>query len=228
MHVVVFSYNREEMLGDLLREIMVQGYEGEQHKTTVIDDGSEWSKELNLDRHDNIEIIKTHHEGKMGFWKKWVMARQIVLGSDSDYFLFLPDDVKDVDFETIKAITEQGWDDSLFAVNVINCGRTECWGQFLTGQEDIEINDKTLFETGFVDCGFLTNRYTLEHIDIYPVKHEWFDRDDKSSGVGHQMTQSLRHLGTKMMSVREGLCYHGDHESQMHGKFREQTPLTSK
>ena len=155
------------------------------------------------------------------------MARQIALGSDHDYFLMIPDDISKVDLKTIKAITKQGWSDSLFAVNIINCGRTECWGSFHTGQVPVKINGVTLNEVGFVDCGFLTNRHTLKHIEIHQIHNVWFDREDKSSGVGHQMSNSMRKIGTVMMMPQEGLCYHGDHESVMHGAHRKDVPLKS-
>lgn len=223
MLVIIFSYEREEMLKSLLAELI-------NHEVIVIDDGSKWIgntfRALNLNSFSH-SIIETNHEGKQGFWKKWVMARQIALGSNHDHFLMIPDDVSKLDLETIKAITKQGWEDALFAVNIINCGRKECWGSYYTGQAPIEVNGVTLDEVGFVDCGFLTNRHTLTHIDIHEVPQEWFDRDDKSSGVGYQMSTSMRLIGTRMMMPREGLCYHGDHTSVMHGAHRKDVPLKS-
>ncbi len=223
MLVIIFSYNREAMLWNLLEELI-------DHEVIVIDDGSDWIE--NTFRGLNTQsihhsIIETYHEGKQGFWKKWVMARQIALGSDHDYFLMIPDDISKVDLDSIKAITKQKWEESLFAVNIINCGRTECWGTHISGQKDIEVGNVTLQEVGFVDCGFLTNRHTLEHIDIHEVSESWFNREDKSSGVGYQMTNSMRRIGTKMMMPKEGLCYHGDHESVMHGAHRKDVPLKS-
>ena len=225
MLVVIFSYNREEMLLSLLDELTD---EDNPIETLIIDDGSEWSNRHSIHFRKMCSIIRTNHEGKQGFWKKWVMARQIALGSEHDYFLMIPDDISKLNLEAIKAITKQGWDDAVFAVNVINCGRTECWGHFNTAQMPIEVEGIRLDEVGFVDCGILTNRHTLMHIDIHEVGAEWFDRPDKSSGVGFQMTNSLRALGAVMMMPTPGLCYHGDHESQMHGEHRVKTPLTSK
>lgn len=223
MLVVIFSYNRPKMLANLIKEL-------KDFDIIIIDDGSEFSKEWSLFLQDpfiSLKRIRTYHEGKKGFWKKWVMARQLALGSNHDYFLLIPDDISKVDLETVKQITKQGWDDSLFAVNMINCGRSECWGSYYSGQAPIEINDATLTEVGFVDCGFLTNRHTLKHIDIHEVSDDWFDRDDKSSGVGYQMSISMRLIGAKMMMPQEGLCYHGDHKSVMHGAHRVKTPLKS-
>ena len=83
MLVIIFSYNREEKLKALLKEFI-------NHRVIVIDDGSEWTKpkpyepfgQVNEDPFIFSTLIRTHHEGKKGFWKKWVMARQIALGSE--------------------------------------------------------------------------------------------------------------------------------------------------
>lgn len=222
MLIIIFTYNREEMLLSLVDELGT-------HDVIIIDDGSEWLKEGSPNWESVLlyrQIIRTHHEGKKGFWKKWVMARQIALGSGHDYFLFLPDDIKELNLETIEAITKQGWDDNYFAVNVINCNRTECWGYYRTGQEDIEVNGTTLKEVGFVDCGFLTNRTTMELIDVHEVPPEWFDRPDKSSGVGSQMSMSMRMIGAKMMMPFPGLCYYDwKHDSVMHPKPVNDRPV---
>ena len=224
MLVIIFSYNREEMLSELM--LNLSGF----YEVIVIDDGSAFTEHgiTDFGKHSTVKLIRTPHEGKRGFWKKWVMARQLALGSNHDNFLFIPDDISKLDLDTIEAVNSQGWDEHLYAINVINCGRENCWGHWHTGQEDIEINGKTFFEVGFSDCGILTNRHTMQYVDIDQVPEKWFSRPDKSSGVGYNMTNTMRAVGVKMMMVKEGLCYHGDHESQMHGEFRKQVPLKSK
>lgn len=212
MVIVVFTYEREQMLKRLLFEL--KGY-----YVVCIDDGSEWVKR------DPIELLRTPHEGKIGFWKKWVMAQQIALGIDEDYFLFLPDDITDINLEWLESIKRQGWKESLFAINVINDGRLTCWGHHRTGQEAIKVGDIELNEVGFVDCGFFTNRLTLESIEIKQVPLEWFADKERSSGVGHQLTTSFRKLGVKMMMPTPSLCKHGTHESKMHPELRKKQPL---
>ena len=221
MLVVIFSYNREEMLINLIEEI------NGRYEVIVIDDGSEFKSKTDLDLL-KIGFIRTGHEGKRGFWKKWVMARQLALGSNHDNFLFIPDDISKLDLETIEAVNSQGWDEHLYAINVINCGRDHCWGLWNTAQEDFEINGKTFFEVGFTDCGMLTNRHTMKYVDIDQVPDKWFERPDISSGVGFNMTTTMRQVGVKMMMVKEGLCFHGDHDSQMHPEERKRQPLKSK
>ena len=75
---------------------------------------------------------------------------------------------------------------------MINDGRDFCWGRFKTGQPAIEIETMKLTEVGFVDCGFLSNRHTMSQIKIDRIQDHWFDRPDKSSGVGNQLTKKMR------------------------------------
>lgn len=197
------------------------------HESIIIDDGSDWCDGHNLIGFDST-LIPTIHEGKQGFWKKWLLARQIALGTDHDYFVFLPDDVSDIDIEAIQEITAQGWKDNLFALNILNTGERFRWGKYREIQEDFDLAGRTWKQCDYVDGAFITNRATLEAIEIDPVPRSWFDRPDKSSGVGYQMTQKLRALGCPMMLPDKSLAYHGDHESQMHKEHRKQTKLISK
>jgi len=228
MRITIFTYNRQEMLSNLLEDI------GEEHSGIVIDDGSDWVRELDgplasprFVTAKGVDLYRFDHEGKKGFWKKWDYAIRTDLESKEDWFLFLPDDITDLNLGAIEDLTNQGWDKTLFACNIINDGRTSCWGYFRTGQDNIKIGDMWYTEVGYVDCGFLTNRFTLQNIRIDPVPESWFDRPDKSSGVGAQLTKKFQKLKVKMMSPIPSLCFHGDHESVMHGEHRKDAPLTS-
>lgn len=211
------------MLKSLLKEL--DGFD-----ITVIDDGSNFTKRIGVksDYLTEKSIIRTGHEGKQGFWKKWVMARQICLGSDHDYFLFLPDDFSKVNLEAIKELTKQGWEDNLFAINMLNDKRYSCWGEFSTYTDNFNIGGCEFFEVGFVDCSFLTNRKTLELIDVDQIPEKWFARPDISSGVGYNMTTKMRHFKVPMMMAEPSLVQHGNHYSQMHGDSREDSELSLK
>jgi hypothetical protein len=74
----------------------------------------------------------------------------------------------------------------------------------------------------------LTNRTTIQDVTIDAIPAFWFDRLDKSSGVGYQLSMKFRNLGVKMMIPEYSYCYHGDHESVMHKKHRIAVPLISK
>ena len=187
------------------------------HEVIVIDDGSPECPQVEV-VNNKAKLIRTYHEGKRGHWKKWFIARQIALGSDHDYFLFLQDDLKEVDLETIKKFTVQGWDKQAFAINLLNIGHSG-WGQYeKKDQKNVKIDDCVLSQCGYVDCIYLTNRTTLESIEVEPVPYTWHDRPNKSSGVGYYMTGQMRLIEASMMLPNKSLAYHGKHPSQMHKK----------
>ena len=211
MLITIFSYERKEMLSNLMTEL-------NEFNLSVIDDGSEFTRSIKDSR-----LIRTRHEGKRGFWKKWVIATQIALGSEHDWFLFLPDDVNNVNIKGLEVVTEQGWDKHLIALNVLEFGDRNRWGNYWTGQKEMTIKGVNIRECGYVDGAFLTNRTTLELLPIDQVPNTWFDRADKSSGVGHQMTTKLGKLRVPMLVG--SFAYHGAHDSVMHADHRKKTPL---
>lgn len=226
MLFVIFTYNRQQMLANIVDEL-------DGHEVLIIDDGSDWSKgqdwtyQFNYSPGASVQYIRTNHEGKFGFWKKWVIAQQIALGSGHDYFVFLPDDIHSIDLHTIDEIVSFGWD-SLFAINLMNEGERFRWGKRLTGQPDIEVNEKTFHECCYVDGCFITNRHTLEAFEVEQVSAQWFKRSDISSGVGFQMSAKLAKIGCPMLRPIQTLAVHGDHESVMHKEHRKNNPLITK
>ena len=221
MLIVIFTYNREKMVKELINSVPSH------HRLVVIDDGTKGiNRPLMYDICDTF--YPTQHTGKKGFYNKWQLAFKDFNGSLDDYVCFLPDDVTNVDWESIERFTKQGWDNMRFAINLSNSGTRYRWGKWSTGQPDFEINDMLLQECGYVDGLFITNRHTLEGVTIDPVPESWFTRPDKSSGVGYQLSMKLREKHVKMMIPEFSYLYHGDHESVMHKEHRKAVPLISK
>jgi len=154
----------------------------------------------------DIHIINDSETfGKENFWKRWEQARLYCLASKHDNYLILPDDVTNLDLKEIQRISQSNAN-KLFTCNVINDGRNECWGG------------------SYFDCGGITNRVTLERIQIKEVTKEWFKRRT-SSGVGYQITIQLRKLKAQMYTPEISLCNHGNHISVMHPEERKRVPL---
>ena len=65
-------------------------------------------------------------------------------------------------------------------------------------------------------------------IDIEQVPHEWFNRPNKSSGVGHQITRKFRQQHVTMYTPKTSLVYHGEHDSVMHYEERKRIKLISR
>lgn len=171
-------------------------------------------------------LTRFRHGGKKKFWLKFMMAIDMCKKSDHDTFLFLQDDCMDLKVDELKTIAEH-WKDSEYVINLINDGREQCWGMYRMGLKPIESDNNRLCEVGFCDCIFMTNRKSMQLVEIKPVPAEWFDRDDKSSGVGAQFTKQFRSLGVPLLKPHRSFCTHGDHESTMHKEHRKVLPLIS-
>lgn len=203
MQIIIFSSpQRKRMLNRLLKEL--DGYD-----VYIIDDPNTF--------------------GKRNFWKRYQLAFEVCRKSRHDWFLFMPDDVKDVNLYLIEIIKERiGQRKAVF--NLINDGRLHCWGKTFAKSPDIEIDGVSFEDRGFYDCGGLMNRNTLNTVDIDEVKNSWFNRhgENVSSGVGFQLTRKFRREQIPMYVPEKSLAYHGNHKSIMHPNERRTNKLISK
>ena len=210
MHVIVFSYQREEMLYHVLKEL-------KHEVVTILDDGSDF-----VIKHPNV--IRFKNGGKQKFYQKWQVALLIAEGSESDLFLFMPSDFLNIDLKRIKALHNR-YKHEPYVYNIINDGREMCWNNF----RPITI-DRDTTQVFFTDCGFFCNRSALAKIgftipDVTPQRFQ--RRQDISSGVGQSLTQLFNRHKVKMYKPTKSLAYHGDHESTMHKEQRTIIPLLS-
>jgi hypothetical protein len=218
--VMLFSYNRPEMLNKIVGHLSDNGI-----NYHVLDDGSD-----NFDIDTIVPkgfVTRFTHGGKEKFWLKYMYAVDMCKKSAADTFIFLQDDCLDLNIDELKVIAEH-WKDSEYVINLINDGRDQCWGRYRMGLKPIETDNNKLIEIGFCDCIFMTNRKSLRLVEIKPVPKSWFDRPDKSSGIGAQFTKQFRALGVPMLKPEKSFCFHGDHPSTMHTEHRKQLPLISK
>lgn len=182
----------------------------------IIDDGSDYDIE---NRVDPSRLTQLEHGGKKGFWRIMQEAFKVALDSPHDSFVFLADDFLHVEYLELQNLARY-WKDSEYCINLINDGRDECWGKYRLGLKPIPYGVNQLIEVGFCDCGFMTNRRSLEQIKLEPVPEKWFDRPEKSSGVGYQLTVQFRIHGIPMLKPLKSFAHHGDHESKMHKEHR--------
>lgn len=212
--VIIFSYNRKESLKRVLSSFGAYSNECEIH---VLDDGSTYQFKRDKDI-SKVNYYRLKHTGKKGFYKKWIDALYICQHSDSDLFIFMPDDFYDIDLDRVK-VMHTACKHAPYAYNLYNCGRKVCW----TGVRptEIRIKGENVTEVGFVDCGFFCNRRAIEKLGytMLPIKGEWFDRENKSSGVGYQLSTRFRRGGVLMYMPHKSIANHGDdgtHDSVMH------------
>lgn len=217
--VIIFSYNREESLKEVIDTLHYTERQGEAVEVVVLDDGSPFTI-------DGPNFIKLPHTGKKGFFRKWADAFYIIEKSRPDLIVFMPDDFKRASLNKIVSLHR-----SLkgpYCFNIINDGRNICWTGVKPGPVK-KLKGVEYKRVGFVDCGFFCNLAAIEKLKytIFETSPLWFDRPDKSSGVGYQLSRRLKGLGVKMYKPIRSLAEHGEEPSVMHTDHREKTPLKS-
>ena len=210
MTIIIFTYNRKEMLQRLLDECVGQG------EIFVLDDGSEYDP-APFDA--DCLYIRSEHGGKRWFYQKWRMAFEIAQKATSEDVLFLADDMEQIDFDRLYT------GKSIHVQHLLNTGRTKEWTRIEPKQ--MEWNGESYHKVGFVDCAYKTNKATLSKIGWYqpaPPVH-WFASDKISSGVGYTQSRLFVERGVPMYLPNVTIAHHGDHESQMHPELRKTQPL---
>lgn len=209
---VVFSYKRPDLLLSLLKEL-----DGNIH---VIDDGSMYSYTEHK-KYCNYHRLK--HKGKQFWWKNWNYAFKLCKKSDSEHFLFCPDDWASYDIQRIKWLQNQ-FKDNPYAFNIANHGVSQQWTPLKAWQTTIK--DFDAFRVGFVDCCFSTNRSALEKLDwtMEPISQTRFRDPNISSGVGRQLSERFLKAGVPMLKPVKSLCKKHHVESKMNKQERKNNP----
>lgn len=194
--IYITSYNRPEFLLRLLKEL-----EGEQ--VTVVDDGSEYNP---IEHMKYCDYYRLEHRGKEGFWITWDFMLSLAKETKDNEFIFIPDDVYDVNLTALRRDYKEG------CLNVLNVGKDRGWSK-----------------VGYVDCGFICNRSVLEKLEfrMFPIRFGRFKIEGVSSGVGQQLSHRLAVMKVPMYTTKN-YASHGDHESVMHKEERLKNPLICK
>lgn len=198
--ILITTYKRSKLLLRLLKEL-----QGEQ--IICIDDGSDYDPSEHL---QYCDYYRTPHRGKQEFWKQWQIMFDIAQESEDDEFIFLQDDLYNVDLEGLRQVETP----DKYALNVMDIGPDRGWSP-----------------TGYVDCQFKTNRQTLDAIGwfIKPVdKIRWEFRPQMSSGVGQWLSTQFYRNNIPMILPDQNYASHGDAESKMHTDLRKEEPLIAK
>ena len=211
--VIIFSYERQEMLKALVEEVR----QVPNVSYSIIDDGSSFIFPDNF--------YQFEHGGKPMFWRLWDYALRSLKNDTSDIFLFIPSDFSDIKFSEIIARHNHHSRVS-YAYNVVNDGRQNCWN--LTKPHQI---DQHTYRVGFTDCGFFCNKSMLDKIGYHVDKvnpQRFVANKSISSGVGQQLTFRMRRYCVSIFMPVKSLAHHGDHASLMHPEERTKNPLISK
>jgi hypothetical protein len=213
--ILIFSYNRPEFLRKVIEDCPVKPY--------VIDDGSDFDP-MPFARLSYFH--KLEHKGREQFYLNWQYAFEICKQSDEDFFLFIPDDFLNVNHSKIKHIydTLQG----RYAYNLLNDARPQIWTPIK--HHDVEVAGVPSERVSYADCGYFTNRETLQAINFTQddISVSRFDRSENSSGVGWSQSRRFHKKFVPMYIPKKSLCFHGAHESMMHKELRKKQPLISR
>lgn len=220
--IITFTYNRLHMLIEHANELR-----SIDQSKLIIDDESDYpfkNLEKLCDKDKQLTVVRMNHCGKKGFYKLWDFALDQCEKSTDDFFLFLPDDYTNIDFERIFE-THKKLNNRAYVCNVVNDGRTQQWTIAKEQHFDLELT-----RIDWTDCGFFCNRLAFDWIgfEIHPIPPIRFTQEGISSGVGEQLTKRWNHAGVPIYRPIKSFAFSGDHPSVMHPEERIKNPLISK
>jgi hypothetical protein len=226
--IIISTYNRPEMLKDLLDDIEYHSL-NKRVLVTIFDDGSNKDYEY-LDKYDIKYIKYVKNNGKFNYWKLISDTFKYCAKIKSKYYIYLPDDVrlKDKFFEESVRIFEKIEDDNKICLNLLmdegRRGNTN-W----TGFKPVEYDD--YYKTQWNDLCFISNIdfFQMLNFEILPInKNRWAKNSELGSGVGQQMSMRLMSLNQNMYHVINTLITHDDHVSVMNHNNRKRIKLIAK
>lgn len=223
--IVTFTYNRLHFLIEQARE-MQNPLVVDQYKL-IIDDGSDYHVNNLVKLSKGIEPVmlqRFKHVGKQGFWQLWDFALSACEDSKDELFIFLQDDLQEIDWQRILD-THERLNSKPYVCQLINDNRGQMW----TTEKEKPFDDE-LTQVDWTDCPMFCNRKAFDWIgyNINHVPEIRFRNPIISSGVGEQLTKRFNFAGIPIYRPIKSFAKHGDHPSVMHPNVRKQQPLISK
>lgn len=220
---LITTYNRGEMLYDLINQIQQQTI-NQKILMVVFDDGGD----LNYNFKDsNIKYIKLFpNQGKKKYWKIINTMFNYVRNIDSNYFIQIPDDIQLVDNFLHEVTTHYNniKDPNKICLNILTDSRVHRpnWTNF----HPIDMGEHV--KTQWNDlCYVATKDFFRElnfGIDEIPMSR-WNKNPNLSSGVGQQISTKLHNKHKTMYHTKKSLVIHGNHESKMNFHERKNKPI---
>ncbi|MCG7591991.1 MULTISPECIES: glycosyltransferase family A protein [unclassified Halomonas] len=226
------SFNRKEMLNDLLRDIFSNAENDNiEAFVFVYDDASTIPVELESDllKYEKfVEIYRAENNGgKKLYWRTVNFILDKISKKNADYYYYLPDDVKLEKGFFKKSL--HYWnaidDDKKISLNLLEDGREQCWTGYQ--REIVKFKGTRVFKSQWLDMAIVFDstllRYRLKEIPL----STWDNKPLQSSGVGAQLSKRFKSSGFNMYQVIRSLVLHGEHQSQMNYEERLANPLLS-
>ncbi|MGY0556053.1 glycosyltransferase family 2 protein [Vreelandella sp. 2A-K22] len=226
------SYNRNESLNTLITDIYrAAEYNNVDVNMFIYDDASDVPVTLDSENDKYKDKIKIHRSevngGKKCYWKTVNHIFLELSKTKSDFYYYLPDDVRLNEDFFEKSISS--WcainDPKKISLNLLEDGRVQCWTGFTRVIQNF--NGLRLYKTQWLDMALVFDstllRYRLKEIPL----STWDNKPLLSSGVGAQLSKRFYAAGFNMYQVRRSLVHHGEHESKMNYEERKLNPLVS-
>jgi len=224
------SYNRYEMLNDLIEQINLNT----KYKIliNIFDDCSQ-DKELYAkiaNKFHNVVLYRfSENHGKNKYWEIYDTIFKICKNINAKYFIFLPDDVslKNNFIKKATDLYDNINDNNKVCMSVLIDELRKwkpCWTNF------IPIQLGSVYKTQWNDLCFISEKTLMEKLDykIENISEIRFNKKNISSGVGQQISQKLHDLGLSMYHSKNSLVIHGNHESKMNKEERKKHKLIAK
>lgn len=223
--VIVTTYNRPDMLEDLIKDINLKSSDY-RILITIFDDGSELDYSF-IDKYDIKYIKYNNNHGKLRYWSLINDTFKYCRNISSKKYIYLPDDIrlKEDFFKESLRIFDKILDDDKICLNLLmdeNRRGSINW----TGFSPIRYDE--YYKTQWNDLCFISSYSFFECLkfEILPIdKSRWDKNKELGSGVGHQMSIRLLNEGKNMYHVYTSLVTHDDHESKMNYENRKKIKL---
>ena len=227
--IYITSYNRKEMLLNLISQIENQKTDNIGYDIIIFDDQSDFTL-TNLS--DNVSLITNdEHRGKQLFWKTWNEMFSLAFLRKDDYTIFLQDDVTVAEdflniavqrFENLKRLDHKTACLSLLTDEQRKLSPHACW----TGKRPKIQHNEIL--SHFNDCMFICDNVFFELLE-YTINEvplsRWKRCETLSSGVGRQMSLRIMASEYNMYHCLDTMVGHGNHPSIMNPDERLTNPL---
>ena len=229
--IFITSYNRNEMLHNLLKQIFEQAELDFDIQINIFDDVSDDKFYFNDPK---IKVYTNPiHRGKQLFWQTWDEMFKLAKKNKSDYYFFLPDDIEicpnffNIAIEKLEYI--KSFDNNFACLSLLTddqrkMATNSCW---TAKQSELKYGE---ILSHFNDCCFICQDTFFELLDykmneVKPIR--WVRDPNLSSGVGRQISLRLVEKEANMYHCFNRLVRHGEHESLMNPQERKNNPLTS-
>lgn len=221
--VVITTYNRTEMLKKLLSQIDSQKKNYNIY-VAIFDDGGDQTIELKKEYQNKISLYPNN--GKRKYYKTINTTFKFLKNINSQYYIYLPDDVELVDdfFDKCKNIYESITFNDKICLSILTDGRVNRtnWTNFKS------IDYGNFYKTQWNDLCFICEKtfFVKLNYEILPISPKRWDKNPNlSSGVGQQISMRLFDLKLGLYHTKNSLVIHGDHESKMNYDERKITSL---